>query len=1758
MSTVDPRLRQRALQLALSTIPKFSNITVSIDADGNIVYTDKVTGNTSINDLENIINTRQGLVDYRFFDPGTGRGALASIGSNAGALQLDSEVMVVNEFLRAAKTDPKKAQQLRNLGIDHMIGQEVTGEFFKFNTSGRSSIVKSVKRLAAEKGAASTSITDEGYSLLVLKGKNRDITATQASYLRILSGAEQIQPRFLAQLAEVSEDGSQNWSKIGKLAKRLQSTMSPRNIAVGEEFIREHLDTTIISKLPIAESTFVPFQDQVLGLASVGTRFELMFRDPASGYRMTDAEREFALTGVGGDEIKLTKAENKLKRGSKARSDAVRGMWDKRLAGRRKDDLESLSATYGFKDSEIDVVKQMFDEANAELANSNHRLHATDMTHVEKQFELIKEKVEGLSKSGVTVGEEIAHKMKVAFTGMEKARDGQYYVTEPFVKKMLAGFQSELDSVVAEIRSTGGTTTLSQSQTVKELQKQIEHYKNVLKQISSNGDVVARINIGVGQFKGEAMVLSARRSERFRDPITGLIPAVIGDVSAIKKEVGSNLARNILIDVGESSTEVFSDPLMMLYHGDYFTQPAMIASMRQNAGYTLSKTQEFMQSGDAPKEVIEALRKDIEGDLAIIKDVMLDPQTRMSHLRKRREAEEIMTQMANGIKANEIPAMVRRVSDYYSAKVVRYKNGRADVVMPTASRFSLRTFESKLVRAEDFKKMRSTDVNLGHYGITGGTTESLKTVGFRVRGHSLMMSGDAAYLYQHSLGGFDLDDKGIPLMSTFVDSGNKKRLAFLTLRQPTSFQESLAMSADLSDSETVHALFENNEKFKLALQDDTVLAALRIDKTSQEYQDLNKMVNGNGSDRNNLDRAKVNQEKIEDLIIRISEGHVYPEGLPELSSSQVVQMVMAKSPSILGLDRMIENKNGQLSPWGEYIKGLGMDPSEIPAGYDSDAIFQVLKKPVEKDFNTKLLADASAELGYTVRDADHLQEILRGGGVGFRPGDDVRLTARITRLTEEIMRDSANSDAAESIGLFVNRQSAAVSVLESSRKILLGEKTLGVTAQSKAYDKFVGMSSVMTLPASEAVDVAKQVGAEQVLHNFGTAIDLARKQGVSTESIEQALKAYVETLQHPDFSPLAAIGKIPGLDKEALDALKIPMLLSGFGKGSLRAFSSVGYVRGKQIAEQVSRTGSIDVNELYGLQQAMFEGGFARIKGEQDKATVNAEIIRGLEAAMNEESSPGVSILNPTQKAALDTHIRDLRSQTSEMSLKSMYMTVGTNAYQKYAELDQMVRAIMDIQAGAKAISNQSIINSRNAARNFDPVAREAHQDAVENIVGTVSKDLTSLQQKVTAAMNGDDFDAVMMKTKSTEVLSDLHKGLSATMEAAGIDVATDVGRAKGANQALDIMETLSANLQSKIGYNAAKLLTSPTLFNDGSDAEITTMADMSAAMTKRIIATSSQKRADKLAVLKAQEAYESVGELRAKAEQILGERLASSMAPGTGLSAGIMGSAPVPISTSLADMTRDEAVAFIQASRDIRKGRGGVKRALSVEETIIAQFASRVKGHANGAIQEGLRPQETSEAANAFMYYIAGRRNLEEAGAQAAEAMKGFLSGADIPTVARDAVTRSRSTARTAFSAGTAYKRISESFRTGALGDALKNKGVRSGLAAAAALSVFGFIKAHRRDHSNDDISGPPLLPGGSAYESGYPSRQAVIENLRSINPLTRGMQYKVYTSGSSADAEKLRSMVGGVTDGQVNSTMYSSLPLLGQDPYSQVASKF
>jgi hypothetical protein len=889
-------------------------------------------------------------------------------------------------------------------------------------------------------------------------------------------------------------------------------------------------------------------------------------------FRLTNQERFFQDAGAMGQDLNMRDTLTSVEQ------------LDQRLTIRRKRLLEQMSETYGFTDDEIDRVAALWDQATADAATDT----ATG-TEAEKILKAFKAKTKALytgepahSRPFLPLLEDHANrdlqgKIGAMINGLDKSRDGQYMITPTLLRDIKAGYEGQLQSMLRESSAPGFTNfTREQTQDIRALQKQIEAINKALEK-TGKGDIIARINLGIGQFKGEAYIVPDRIAANFTsDQMGGMIPYVIGDVTNVKKEVGSSIARNILFDIGEEKSEVFSDPLMFLYHGDYFSQPNMVRTMRENAMGTIGKTKEFMDSGVIPSEIMRNIEQEVSGLIGgnnlssslKFDSGLLDPISRASHLRNRQEAQEIMNALQSGMDPRQIPQLVRRINDFYNGKVVRLKNGRADVVMPTANRFSLRTLESKLDEGRGFSPMQRIGLDPSTYGfkLDPGTPEQLNFVNFRIKGKSMLLAGEAAYKYQHSLGGFDLDDKGIPLMSTFFDKSGRKRLAFMTLRQPTSFQESLAMTADLTDAGTVEALFKGNSKFKQALTDSTLLSNLGIDKNSEQYLNLTRMVSGKGGRVRDVD-----YDAIEDMIIKISESSaVYGGELPSFTTTQVARMVKDQSPSSIGLDAIRDG-----SPLHKLMLDQGLDPSQNPAPYSSEVIFQIFRKQSEANFNESVLRQVSEELGFEVTDKDELLGFLDKTGARYAPGMEHKVSAIVREFVTDVMEKGADSSVEESIGLFINRQAASVSVLESSRTIL--EREFGATLGDELFEDFQKTASIFTLPASEAVDVQKQIKLEQVLTSYGEALHkINQEMGITKEMAEETLKAYMTSAG--GFTEDEINNTL-----ELLDAGKINLGLDPLGQQMLRAHAGVGFVRAKQIAEQVgsgSTAGAVDRSKL--------------------------------------------------------------------------------------------------------------------------------------------------------------------------------------------------------------------------------------------------------------------------------------------------------------------------------------------------------------------------------------------------------------------------------------------------------------------------------------------------------------------------------------------------------------------------------------------------
>ncbi len=137
-------------------------------------------------------------------------------------------------------------------------------------------------------------------------------------------------------------------------------------------------------------------------------------------------------------------------------------------------------------------------------------------------------------------------------------------------------------------------------------------------------------------------------------------------------------------------------------------------------------------------------------------------------------------------------------------------------------------------------------------------------------------------------------------------------------------------------------------------------------------------------------------------------------------------------------------------------------------------------------------------------------------------------------------------------------------------------------------------------------------------------------------------------------------------------------------------------------------------------------------------------------------------------------------------------------------------------------------------------------------------------------------------------------------------------------------------------------------------------------------------------------------------------------------------------------------------------------------------------------------------------------------------------------------------------------YTRFGRMLKSGGMKELFDDSIIRNSAYAMVGLAAFGFIYSARKERTQEEIQGPPLLPGGSAYESDFPRALPSISDLKYLNPTTAAMSYKINLSGSQKDLEKLQELAGGVAQGPINTTMYNGLPRLGRDPYSNVASSF
>ena len=293
--------------------------------------------------------------------------------------------------------------------------------------------------------------------------------------------------------------------------------------------------------------------------------------------------------------------------------------------------------------------------------------------------------------------------------------------------------------------------------------------------------------------------------------------AVVAKVN-LKKETAMAAgadAANIVFQ-GNAKDLVYLDPLAPGFHGEIFASEEAVEATRIRSQRVISQFKEALDNNifdpKLRKEIYKAADQNIDD---------LPSEVQAVAARSKRYATLLKEAMESGRDIRSMPQLSNYLMNYVQSQVVREKGGMLQPVMEDTFRYSVDT-ELAYYSGRKVKQASLEPVTNLRLSAEAGAGE-IGLMNFKIRGHKLLMAGDAANIFHHSLGTFDLDDKGIPVMrvmDTFNEEGVSigQRIGFFTFRQPTGPGEYI-LSMGQFDVETIRGTFGKNEALVSHLND---------------------------------------------------------------------------------------------------------------------------------------------------------------------------------------------------------------------------------------------------------------------------------------------------------------------------------------------------------------------------------------------------------------------------------------------------------------------------------------------------------------------------------------------------------------------------------------------------------------------------------------------------------------------------------------------------------------------------------------------------------------------------------------------------------------------------------------------------------------------------------------------------------------------------------------------------------------------------
>jgi hypothetical protein len=1536
---------------------------------------------------------------------------------------------ILADFKQEMLSDPSQLQSnLQNLGID------LGGEDFRdvninilFHKTREKGGIKNIANRLLEKVGKSDIfgmpiVDDEGVRLIQFvmnpneEGRGVQLTESQsyrllAMYERSLASTGAL-AKIFASSADADRKGGEILKILGKLGKRIRGDFSEREVSLAGENLVDFLGARSgFPKNPLS------YDSLEKGTLFLDRQYEMMLKY-YSGLSGRNFQRD--LQNAYGTNSPVTDLVNFYS--NQDANDLVGALKEKYGTQTTINDLDNWMASNIFR-----ITK------SSQFASDD-----------------LKAAMERAAESG-DVSKETGELFKKIFAGIEYSDDGTALLNARHLRAYGKSVNREIKDLQNQISSgaldsTAAAAARDRIVSLKQLSGQVGQNGSVFDQITARGHVLGMT------------IKSAFRSVDFRGPLNKYV--AILSKSDLKSEYGvaKELETLQLSGFGKYKETVYTDAVTAAFHGNIYTSAESMQAMRENAMEVLDEFQQVVRSGIVPQKIKDSIDMRASQEISDLPDYL-----RGSALRNREFAKELQRMLQSGVSPSNSPRMISRLYNYYSSQIFRKTEKGIDLAMPDVHRFALSS-EANLLPHE--RSILGRGLETLSFG-TGNTSADLMQ--FRIKGHTMMMSANAIDDFRASLGGFDLDDKGMPKLVTMQDAEGKERLGFFITRQPSGEQEYIVGRAKM-EAETIRAIFGEDTRFGR--------------KFVQELGSYSEYLEGlfptpdqaliNKAQRINALKTALTDPSAGVNLDVLGEGNIEQDIIQVLNRMEANRKIRLTRLSGDRLDKIVTQAAGApLRITGELAEELGTPPTKRLGLFQLE-LDEEIQKNITKSTQDKIMAEVkSIHSKYTGLDSLTIEAIEEGNYEKFFQSVGTNLDPNIAAMINQVsgrlglQRASSGEDI---LGVYINRTMAVGSTRNQIEDIArqmgddfygnISKYQIGLLMQETAID----LSTTLSIGGGK-------FSMSQVTSSIAAAIEGSSGMIRNSDQFRTALQEVLDSLETTGgmkiFREGAGIGEI---GSQAIDYLS----------------RQIGYTRAAVTeAGRQDLVPGIDrsiLNRVVTQDASIMLQGY--IQGLRDRQSTNQDVLQMINDAEQVMRSSNTDLIQET--------VRSLMS----LEQGSAYETVSKiNDYGTLADAtgDALVRSLKmgateDPSLAGLRISDESLTIARNIVEKHKYDIADAFMSESDDIKDFVGAEYAEMQRK--------------RDLLSLRIFSEMNEAAANSQESLG--------------SIADAIEYVDAFENKNLSFYEKLTRLTPIASDDIEDQAI---ADALGKIGKVYEVFQGRKQIRK-------DQYRA--SLASEATRNLHQQLKQSMAPGSALNESNLVKALKNIDAANPSSGENSVVAVIA---DMMAGK--FDRA---QETLGNDEIFGILQAETDSLRSLVRLDQIQQhqIPSSFQIYDDGLSQEE-------------LQRLYAPIMDREVK-------------NVKYKRFREAIKSESFKEAFNAPLVKRSAYAIGALIAGSLMYTSGKDRSPDDMAGPPLLPGGSAYETGYPMRVPEIGtyNMGMRVDTRNTVSYKIQLMGDNRQIENARNAIANMNIGPVNTTIYNGLPRGNSDPLANFAASY